>query len=170
MIVSLLMCTLSFEELLMACEKYLKKFLVIGAVSMGLAVSCGAIGAHAIKADLQEKVAADEMTDVERFDVTHSWDTAVRLHGAHSLGLILIGLAAGSCSSRLRCWASGLLLAGIVLFSGMIYLYVALDLTTGRTISFLMLLVPIGGISWMAGWAVLACGFYHGPSAASQLD
>ena len=154
----------------MACEKCMKNSLLIGALSMGLAVALGAIGAHAIKSVLETKVSAGEMTDIERLDVTHSWDTAVQLHSAHSLGLILIGLAAGSCSSRLRCWASGLMLAGIILFSGMIYTYVALEATTDTTISFLMLLVPFGGISWMAGWAVLACGFYRGLSVDRQLD
>ena len=100
-----------------------KKCLVIGAASMALAVCCGAIGAHAIKSALREQVEAGEITDVERFDISHGWDVAVRNHAVHSVSLILLGLAVALCSPGYLRWARALLLAGILLFSGLIYIY-----------------------------------------------
>ena len=147
-----------------------KKCLVIGAASMAIAVFCGAIGAHAIKSVLLQQVDKGEITDVERFDISHSWDVAVRNHAVHSLSLILLGLAVSFCSPGYLRSARALLLAGILLFSGLIYIYTGVKVTSGTELTPLMYLVPLGGISWILGWILLAVGFFRGAVANSELS
>ena len=57
---------------------------------------------------------------------------------------------AGALSESAATWVCGLLLAGILIFSGSLY---ALALTGIRTFG---AITPIGGISFIAAWFVLA--------------
>ncbi len=115
-----------------------KLFLAIGCIAAVLAVVLGAFGAHALKARL-----APELMAV--------YKTGVEYHFYHALGLILVGLAAlhlpGSAYLRAAGWA---MLAGIVLFSGSLYL---LSLTG---LAWLGALTPFGGIAFIAAWALFA--------------
>jgi uncharacterized membrane protein YgdD (TMEM256/DUF423 family) len=147
-----------------------KKCLVIGAASMALAVCCGAFGAHTIKSLLLEQVETGELTNIERLDISHSWDVAVRNHAVHSVSLILLGLAVSFCSPGYLRWARALLMAGIVLFSGLIYVYTGVKVTSGAELTPLMYVVPLGGISWILAWILLAVGFYRHTAANSKLD
>ncbi|HEY2713662.1 MAG TPA: DUF423 domain-containing protein [Chthoniobacterales bacterium] len=94
-----------------------------------LGVALGAFGAHALKTTL----ATNETTDV--------WKTAVLYHFIHALALLL--LAVLPVTNRL---AASFLVAGIVLFSGSLYL---LALTNIR---WLGAVTPIGGLCFLAGW------------------
>ena len=115
----------------------MKTFLLIGSVNAFLAVALGAFGAHGLKA----RVAA-EMLEV--------WRTGVQYHMAHALGLILVGILIHLLSQapvlRAAGWA---MLAGIVLFSGSLYL---LTLTGIRPLG---MITPFGGIAFLAGWVLL---------------
>jgi uncharacterized membrane protein YgdD (TMEM256/DUF423 family) len=107
----------------------------VAALSGMLAVMAGAFGAHGLKGRLEP----EQIT---------SWVTASQYHLMHSvvlLALALFGLAAGK---DVRLPAS-LFLAGIVLFSGSIYL---LLLTQQR---WLGPVTPLGGLLLMAGWLSL---------------
>jgi uncharacterized membrane protein YgdD (TMEM256/DUF423 family) len=109
-----------------------------GAVLMVVAVMLGAFGAHVLQAQLAPKQLA-------------SFQTGVHYHMLHSLGLLLVGIVAQvtTGSSRLR-WSARLMLAGIVLFSGSIYL-----MTAGAP-RWLGMVAPVGGVSFMAAWTLLA--------------
>ena len=115
-----------------------KLFLVLGCITALLAVVIGAFGAHALKARI-----APELMAVYR--------TGVEYHFYHALGLILVGLAAtqlpDSAYLRGAGWA---MLAGIVLFSGSLYLLAL----TG--ISWLGAITPVGGVAFLAAWALFA--------------
>ncbi len=97
-----------------------------------LAVALGAFGAHALKATLQAN------------DTTEVWKTAVLYHFLHALALLV--LAALPAASRA---ASGLFIAGILIFSGSLYL---LALTN---IKWLGAITPLGGLLFLAGWICL---------------
>jgi uncharacterized membrane protein YgdD (TMEM256/DUF423 family) len=80
-----------------------------------------------------------------------TWQTAVQYHAWHSLALFAVGLLMLHWPERAGLGiASWLLLAGIVLFSGSLY---ALALTGVRGLG---AVTPIGGVAFLAGWAVLA--------------
>ena len=112
--------------------------LVLAAVFLFAAVGLGAFGAHALKA----KLAPDVMT---------VYQTAVQYHFWHALGLLAVGiLLLHKPESGALVAAAWLLAAGIVLFSGSLYV---LALTGVRGLG---AVTPIGGAAFLAAWAALA--------------
>ena len=113
-----------------------KLFLAAGGVAALLSVALGAFGAHALRGRV-----APEMLAV--------WHTGVEYHVLHALGLLAVGLVAQHLPhSRALRWSGGLMLAGIVLFSGSLYL-IALS---GR--AWLGAVTPVGGLAFLAAWAL----------------
>ena len=113
-------------------------FLVLGSLFAIGAVALGAFGAHWLKARL-----SPEMLSV--------WQTGVQYHFFHALGLILVGLAffhlPDSTALRSSAW---LMTAGIVLFSGSLYLLAL----TGQ--KWLGAVTPVGGAAFLLAWGALA--------------
>ena len=116
----------------------LKTWLIIGALSMALAVGLGAFGAHGLKSRLTP-------------DLLAIWHTGVDYHFYHALGLLLVAVSMGFFpeATGLR-WAAGLMLAGMLVFSGSLYV---LALTGLR---WLGAITPLGGLSLIAAWLVMA--------------
>lgn len=114
-----------------------KKWFVAGCVQAALAVALGAFGAHAL-----EGVLADGARD--------TYVTATRYHMFHALGLFMTALAAGGGRPGFARAAGWLFTAGIVLFSGSLYVLAP----TG--FSPLGAVAPVGGTCFVAGWLVLA--------------
>ncbi len=108
-----------------------------------LAVVLGAFGAHALRARLPAELLA-------------VYQTAVQYHFWHALGVLAIGLTLlhvpGSVAVRMAGW---LMLAGIVIFSGSLYLLA----TTGTR--WLGAITPIGGFAFIAAWAVYGWGVWR---------
>ncbi len=110
-----------------------------GAWALALGVMIGAFGAHG----LQGKLDAYSMDIYQR---------AVLYHFVHALGILIVAAlaAAGAVSRRAADWVCGLLLAGVVLFSGSLYtLAISGDRMLGA-------ITPFGGVSFIAAWVVLA--------------
>jgi uncharacterized membrane protein YgdD (TMEM256/DUF423 family) len=112
----------------------MRMFVVLGSFNMLLAVGLGAFGAHGLKSRVSAEMLA-------------VWQTAVLYHLVHALGLLLVGLLALHLPVRAAGWT---LLAGIVLFSGSLYLMV---LTGIRPLG---MVTPLGGVAFLAGWLLLA--------------
>ena len=113
-----------------------RTFLILGAANAALAVLLGAFGAHSLKTYL----AADMMA---------VYQTGLQYHLFHSLGLIAVGLVAKQIgdSAWLR-WSGWLMLAGIVIFSGSLYVLS----TTGW--KWLGAVTPLGGLSFIVAWVL----------------
>ena len=111
----------------------------VAAVLLSLAVMLGAFGAHALRGRL----------DAYSMGI---WEKAVFYHFVHALGLLIVSVLArlGAVSAPAAGWASALLAAGIVLFSGSLY---ALALSGVRVLG---AVTPLGGVSFIAAWLVLA--------------
>ena len=115
-----------------------KRFLLASALAAFLAVALGAFAAHGLRGRLDEHL-------MEVFQ------TGVRYHFFHALGLGLIALLAKQYpGSKSLCWAGGLMVAGIVVFSGSLYL-----LALSR-LSWLGMVTPFGGLAFLAAWLLLA--------------
>lgn len=117
----------------------------IGAAGLGLAVMLGAFGAHGLRGRLD----AYAMGIYER---------AVFYQFIHAMGLLVVPILARMNALRppagtLVC---ALLLAGILIFSGSLYL---LALTGTR---WLGAVTPIGGVCFIAAWLVLAAALARG--------
>jgi len=118
--------------------KMAKIFIFLGSINAFLAVALGAFGAHALKSRLSEEMLA-------------IFQTGVHYHLIHALGLLLIGILVERIpESSLISWSGGLLLLGIVLFSGSLYV---LSLSGIRAFG---AVTPFGGVSFLAGWILLA--------------
>lgn len=117
-----------------------KLFLLLGSLSAAVAVALGAFAAHGLKKSL-----TPQMLEV--------YQTGVQYHFYHALGLLLIGIAAfylpTSVSTSLR-WSGWLLFAGIVLFSGSLYILAI------SGIRWLGAITPIGGSAFIFGWLLFA--------------
>ena len=106
------------------------------AAALGFAgVLLGAFGAHALRG----RVAGDLLS---------AYQTGVLYHLIHAVVLLALGLHAKRDRTAITLPAS-LLLAGIVLFSGSLYL-MALSGSTRFAI-----VTPFGGLCLLAGWAAI---------------
>ncbi len=127
------------------------RLLAIGGILAGLGVAAGAFAAHALRTRLAPDMLA----------VFHTGATYEMLHG------IAIVAVAGAMShfdrGRLRaaCW---LFIAGIVLFSGSLYL---LAMTGTRAFG---LVTPLGGLALLAGWAMVVAGAKKGGKTGRRDD
>ncbi|UJF36270.1 DUF423 domain-containing protein [Paenibacillus hexagrammi] len=116
----------------------MKTFLALGSLNAFLSVALGAFGAHYLK----QKLSADMLS------VFH---TGVQYHMIHALGLILIAILSDKFGNSSLVNSSGwALFIGIVLFSGSLY---ALSLSG---IKILGAITPLGGVSFLIGWILLA--------------
>jgi uncharacterized membrane protein YgdD (TMEM256/DUF423 family) len=109
------------------------------AILIALATALGAFGAHGLRPRLPAAA----------FD---NYLTAVQYHFYHALGLLGVALAIRDGDNALLRWAARLMIAGVALFAGSLYLIVfgaprALGVVT-----------PFGGAALMAAWVLFAIG------------
>jgi len=114
-----------------------RTFLLAGAVAAFVAVGFGAFGAHGLRGRLTP-------------DMLAVFETGVRYHMYHALALLLTAALVPRIEGKAIVAAGWLFVAGIVLFSGSLYLLAV----TGVTV--LGAITPIGGVAFLAGWALLA--------------
>lgn len=113
--------------------------LVIVSFLAALAVGLGAFGAHALEESLSPK----------RLE---TWNTAVTYHMWHALALIGLALISKVFEVDLT-WSLNLIVAGIFIFSGSLYLLCLTDTSWFGAIT------PIGGICFILGWILAGWKF-----------
>ena len=114
-----------------------QKFCYLGAVLAGLSVAAGAFGAHALKGIIS-------------VDMLVVFETAVRYQMYHALALLVVSGMLKQVPERDLRVAGWCFVAGIVLFSGSLYI---VALTSTRWIG---AITPLGGVGFLAGWIMLA--------------
>ncbi|MBU5355747.1 DUF423 domain-containing protein [Paenibacillus silvae] len=115
-----------------------RKWMMVGAILTMLSVGIGAFGAHMLK----DKIGASAIA---------TYETGVQYHMIHALGLLIIGLTAGQLGESLKLkWAARLLFAGIIIFSGSLYVL------SISGIKILGAITPIGGVAFIIGWLLFA--------------
>jgi uncharacterized membrane protein YgdD (TMEM256/DUF423 family) len=115
-----------------------KNFLLLGSINAALAVGLGAFGAHGLRGKLSE-------------DLLGTYQTGVQYHFYHALGLFAVALVASLLpESTLVKWSGWLMFAGIILFSGSLYV---LSVTGIR---WLGAITPLGGVAFISAWLLLA--------------
>lgn len=124
----------------------MRNYAGIGAVIMLLAVALGAFGAHILK----DKIGASAI---------ETYETGVHYQMIHGLAILAGALFAEKwgTSQRLR-WANRLFVIGIILFSGSLYGLAIMEWT------WLGPVTPLGGVSFLAGWLLLALEAWRGNS------
>src|SRR5579863_8582672 len=116
-----------------------RRFCMLAALLLALATLIGALGAHALKSEVLQ--------------------TAVQYQFFHSLGLLGLGLLHERVPGPMLRWAAGLVLAGIGLFCGSLYLLVA---GAPRVLG---VLTPLGGVCLIAGWCAATLALMSGRAA-----
>ena len=115
--------------------------LLAAALALAAAVALGAFGAHALRGRLGAEMLA-------------TYQTAVQYHFWHALGLLGVGVlmmrSAEGTGAPTLAWVAWLLVAGLLLFSGSLYLLAL----TGAT--WLGAVTPLGGVAFIAAWLGLA--------------
>lgn len=116
-------------------------FVILGSINMLIAVALGAFGAHIVR----------DLINDHYYTI---YQTGVDYHMFHSLGILLVGILALKIPGKQINWSGWLLFIGIVIFSGSLYV---LSLTG---INIIGAITPIGGVSFLIGWLLLALAAY----------
>lgn len=137
-----------------------RTWIILGALLGAFGVAAGAFGAHVMKSRKLEDafygMPSDNTTPQEIVTYKRTMDnfeTAVRYQLYHALAMVGAGLL-GVTSQRARrtAWLAGFgFLIGIIFFSGSLYGLVFLP-----EMRWLGMIAPIGGLSLIVGWLVLA--------------
>jgi len=118
------------------------KWVAIGALVLVSAVMLGAFGAHGLKSVL---TAAKMLT----------YQTAVQYHFYHGFGLVLVGLIMLNIPPNKGVrWSAVLILLGVLLFSGSLYLMALFNIT------WFGIATPLGGVALIAAWLLLTISIF----------
>jgi len=120
-----------------------RSFIVAAGVSGSIAVLLGAFAAHSLKAVLTE-------------DNLRVFHTGVEYQFYHTFALLGVGLLSEKVPGKLLAAAGALFVAGIILFSGSLYL-----LAASESFQWMGAVTPIGGLCFIAGWICLALSVFR---------
>lgn len=118
-----------------------KVFLRLGSLLAMLSVMLGAFGAHALK----ETIAMDQLTIFE---------TGVRYQFYHAIAILIVALLIHFRKTKLLLAAGWLFTAGIVCFSGSLYLLAFRDILSA-SLDWAGPITPLGGLLFISGWFIL---------------
>lgn len=114
----------------------MKQTLSLAALSGMLAVALGAFGAHVLKGIIS-------------FEMLEVYKTGVQYQFYHTFALLAVGVLMYFNPSKVLKWSAYLFLAGIVLFSGSLYVLAI------SGIKVVGIITPFGGIVWIVAWLLL---------------
>ena len=119
----------------------MKIFIILGAINGFIAVALGAFGAHGLEGKI-----SDHYLNV--------WQKAVQYQMFHAGGLLVIGLLGLKISGSMINWSGWLMLIGILLFSGSLYILAV------SGIKVLGAITPLGGVSFLVAWVLMIIATY----------
>lgn len=115
----------------------MKLFIILGALNAFLSIALGAFGAHGL----------EKMVEPKYLEI---WKTGVQYQMFHATGLLIIGVLLGKFpANALLSWSGWMMLIGIILFSGSLYIL------TVTKIGVLGAITPFGGVSFLIAWVLL---------------
>ena len=119
-----------------------RNYLITGSAFGAIAVCLGAFGAHGLK-----KIVPAE--------TVNSFQTGVQYQMYHSLALLLVAIIFEKLPGKWTKWAGISFIAGILLFSGSLYLLTVCKAMGLANFDLIGILTPIGGLFFIAGWLCL---------------
>jgi uncharacterized membrane protein YgdD (TMEM256/DUF423 family) len=121
----------------------MKILLSIAACSAMLSVILGAFAAHGLKTKLSETL-------------LNTFQTGVQYQMYHSLAIMLLIILYRQMPQSLLLYSAGFMIAGIVLFSGSLYMLAITQIKWFGPIT------PLGGVCFIIGWALLIAAALKG--------
>lgn len=121
----------------------LRKFIIAAAIFGGLGVALGAFGAHGL-----ENVTSDQK-------ILQGFRTGVQYQLFHALALLAVAILYDKFPVKMMKWAGNSFIAGMILFSGSLYLLTFLKIQESNAIKIVGPVTPLGGLCFVAGWLFL---------------
>jgi uncharacterized membrane protein YgdD (TMEM256/DUF423 family) len=125
-----------------------KRLLLFSGFSGAIAVLLGAMAAHLLKSQISTGL----ITELN----LQTFETAARYQMYHSIALLAVALFAEKLDDRIIPKVGYCFMAGIVLFSGSLYLLSTANLIGLNNVRWLGPITPIGGLFFIVGWLLLA--------------
>ncbi len=122
-----------------------KGFIKIAAILGALSVALGAFAAHTLKQRISE-------------DAVNIFETGVRYQFYHVFAVLTTGILYKDYPNKFIKWAGIFFIAGIILFSGSLYLLTYIKGTAIPGFNWVGALAPLGGLSFILGWICLFAG------------
>lgn len=122
--------------------------LALGALLAAITIAMGALGAHALK---------DILTAAQ----LQTYETAVRYQLFHVFALFVIGILQNQYPQLSLGICTKLVLVGMLLFGGSIYLVLFLSQIAVPIPFWIYLITPLGGLCYISSWLLLAIKLYR---------
>lgn len=120
---------------------FIKTAALLGALSIIL----GAFGAHALK-------------EIFTADILQVYETAVRYQMYHAFALLAVGILYKEFTNKKIKLAGDLFIAGIILFSGSLYVLCFIEYQHVSSLLWIGAITPLGGLCFIIGWLLLFAG------------
>ena len=122
-----------------------KGFIKTAAILGALSVALGAFAAHTLKGSISDYA-------LEIFE------TSVKYQFYHVFGLLAVGIIYKEFPGKLLLWSGRLFIAGIILFSGSLYVLAAIKAAVQPGYNWIGAITPLGGVCFILGWIFLFLG------------
>lgn len=119
-----------------------KGFLRIAAILGALSVAMGAFAAHAMKGEVGDHALA-------------TFETGVRYQFYHIIALLITGILYKDFKFSSMIWAGRLFIAGIILFSGSLYLLAFIQASVKPGYGWIGAITPFGGAAFIGAWILM---------------
>jgi uncharacterized membrane protein YgdD (TMEM256/DUF423 family) len=120
-----------------------KMYFIIAALLGAVAVILGAFGAHGLKGRM----------NTDAFEI---FETAVKYQFYHVFALLAVAIATQFIPGNLINWSGRFFIAGIILFSGSLYLLSYFKMSGNDQMNWLGAVTPFGGLCFITGWVLMA--------------
>ncbi|HEY5391676.1 MAG TPA: DUF423 domain-containing protein [Hanamia sp.] len=122
-----------------------KGFIKTAAIFGALSVAIGAFAAHTLKGSISNYA-------LEIFE------TAVKYQFYHVFGLLAVGILYSQFPTKTMKWAGYLFIAGIILFSGSLYILTYVKAAVLPGYNWVGAITPLGGLCFILGWIFIFVG------------
>ena len=122
-----------------------KGFIKTAAILGALSVAIGAFAAHRLKGSISDSA-------LEIFE------TSVKYQFYHVFALLAAGILYKEFPNKLLLWSGRLFIAGIILFSGSLYLLTAIKAAGIEDYNWIGAITPFGGLCFILGWIFIFLG------------
>jgi uncharacterized membrane protein YgdD (TMEM256/DUF423 family) len=120
-------------------------FIKTAAILGALSVTLGAFAAHTLRQHVSE-------------DIVTIFETGVRYQFYHVFALMAAGILYKDFNNKFIKWAGAFFIAGIILFSGSLYLLTYIKGAAMPAYNWIGAITPLGGLSFILGWLCLLAG------------
>jgi uncharacterized membrane protein YgdD (TMEM256/DUF423 family) len=123
-------------------------FIKTAAILGALSVAIGAFAAHQLKGSISDFA-------LEIFE------TAVKYQFYHVFALLAVGILYKEFPNKFLLWSGRLFIAGIILFSGSLYILSAIKAVEVPGYNWFGAITPLGGLCFILGWLFIIPGCNH---------